>query len=802
MRLVQTLFGFAASLVAFGVLADAAPSYREPSNAIRAVLDAPGIPVRIVDPANRTLALVEVRRHPTLAEVSRPFVPFAGARLDPASNGPDKVGHISRLSLRELLDPRAPERVVALPEDGDFYGLEFSPDGRRFVLRRRTDQATELWAGDVAGASVRQVPGVRLVAAPRASIDWLSSDELVAVTVDRARGAVPAKAAVATAPLVKESYGRKSPEATYQDLLRNPFDEAIFDYYATGELTRIELATLAARVIGKPGVYAEVSVIGGGRGLMVERIVHPYSHAIPGSGFGRVVEVLDLEGKAVRPVGRIALRENVPIGGVVQGPRNFQASPLDDGALYWAEALDGGDPRRKVAQRDRLMRLDPPYDGAPREVLRTTHRLAGLQALSDGRAFVTEYDRDRVWVKTFLADLTRPGSEPQLLFDLSQRDRYNAPGSPQPRVLANGRRVIEVKDGQVLFFGVGAGPEGERPFVDRWQLAEGRKVRLFQSDASHYELPLLALDAGGERLLTQRESATEPPNLMLREGTSAPRALTSLPDPTPQLRAITRELVKFKRKDGVDLSFWLYRPAGLKPGEKRPTLLWAYPQEFTDATLAGQVSGSPNRFLVLSGLSPVNLVLDGFVVLDDVRMPVVGNPETVNNTFIDQITMNAEAAVAKAAELGVTDPARVAVGGHSYGAFMTANLLAHTDLFKTGIARSGAYNRTLTPFGFQAERRTLWEAPEAYLKLSPFLVAQKINEPILLIHGELDNNPGTFPEQSERLFAALSGVGGNVRFVKLPAESHGYAARESVGHVQWEMSEWLRKYLGEPRPAP
>jgi dipeptidyl aminopeptidase/acylaminoacyl peptidase len=365
-------------------------------------------------------------------------------------------------------------------------------------------------------------------------------------------------------------------------------------------------------------------------------------------------------------------------------------------------------------------------------------------------------------------------------------------------MLPNGRVAVRVADGQVLYAGPGASPAGDRPFLDRWSLAERAKKRLFQASATHYESVVRVLDPRGERFVTSRESRDEPPNLVLHDVGGGEARLTRYTDPTPQLRAIRRELVKFKRKDGVEQSFWLYQPAGQKPGERRPAFLWAYPMEYTDPALAGQVSGSPNRFEQIAGTSPLFLVLEGFVVLNDVTMPVVGDPEKVNDTFVEQITMNAEAAIAKAADLGVVDPARVAIGGHSYGAFMTVNLLAHTDLFKTGIARSGAYNRTLTPFGFQSERRMLWEAPSVYLKLSPFMVADQLKEPVLLIHGEADNNPGTFPEQSERLFAALAATGGNVRFVKLPAESHGYAARESVGHTLWEMSRWLTKYLGVP----
>jgi dipeptidyl aminopeptidase/acylaminoacyl peptidase len=373
------------------------------------------------------------------------------------------------------------------------------------------------------------------------------------------------------------------------------------------------------------------------------------------------------------------------------------------------------------------------------------------------------------------------------------------------RTLPNGQKVIQTgRDGTAIYMiGQGAGPRGERPFLDRLSLADGTTARLFQSDDRHYEQPLLLLDGG--KLLTLRESVSEPPNLMLRDSQQPQllQALTELKDGSPLLRRLRRELVTFKRSDGVELSFWLHLPPDLREGEKRPTLIWAYPLEFNDAAVAGQLSGSPNRFLSPTGISPQLLALDGFVVLADATMPVVGDSRSINDGFLEQISMNARAIIDKAESLGMVDTRRLAIGGHSYGAFMAVNLLAHTDLFKCGIARSGAYNRTLTPFGFQSERRSLWDARETYLKLSPLLFANEIREPLLLIHGEADGNSGTFPLQSERLFQALNGLGGKVRYVLLPHEVHGYSARESAGHTQWEMSQWLRSCLGDPRqPVP
>jgi dipeptidyl aminopeptidase/acylaminoacyl peptidase len=770
--------------------------YQQPPEAIRAVLDAKPLPLRVIDPTGTTLAILEMRRYPSIEQLSRPFLRLAGMRIDPASSGPQRVAHINRLALRALEDRAAPERVVTLPAEGDFYAFNFSPDGKRFTVLRRTSSGTELWLGDSATARASAVPGVALQNVDGAGIDWLDPHTIVARTVPASRSAPPT-VPVPTGPIVQESFGRKSPEPTFQDLLRSPLDAALYEHYATCELTRIDVPTASRRVLAPAAVYAGVTAFGDGKRLLVERIVKPYSYSVTHNGFARDVLVVNREGRVEKQLAPVALRENVPVQGVVQGPRNYGASALGDGRVFWLEALDEGDPRRKVPHRDRLMMLTPPYDGAPVEVVRLAQRVVDVQTLEDGRVLLTDFDRDRVWIRRMLVDPSKAGGEPFVLFDLSARDRYSDPGRPVTRPTPQGRNLVMLRDGKALFAGTGASTSGDRPFLDRWDLAAKTKERLFQADEAHYESVVRALDANGERFITSRESANDPPNLVLHDARGV-RTVTAFADPTPQVRAIRRELVKFKRKDGVDLSFWLYRPADQKPGERRPAFLWAYPLEYTDPALAGQVSGSPNRFEQFAGSSPLFLVLEGYVVLNDATMPVVGDPETVNNTFIDQITMNAEAAIAKASEMGVVDPARIAVGGHSYGAFMTANLLAHTDLFKTGIARSGAYNRTLTPFGFQSERRTLWEAPAAYTNLSPFMFADKLKEPILLIHGEADDNTGTYPEQSDRMFAALAGTGGNVRLVKLPAEAHGYAARESVGHTLWEMSTWLHKHLGDP----
>ena len=507
-----------------------------------------------------------------------------------------------------------------------------------------------------------------------------------------------------------------------------------------------------------------------------------------------------MDGQLVKRIASLPLANTVPILGVRTGPRVYDWKPTDPATVVWVEAMDGGDTRRPAPFRDRVMQLSAPFSGDASEIVRTEHRYVALQWIgATSLAFLEDNERNSRINRTYLIDAQQPGGARRLVRQLNERELYAHPGNPVMSTLRTGQRTVHLAGDFVFLAGIGSSPDGDRPFLDRLNVRTLASERLYRSVLDEYEEFVALAAADGTQYITRRESPTSPPNYWLRQTSGALTAITSYADPAPILRQITKQLVSYKRADGTQLSFTLYLPPGYQ-GERLPTVLWAYPLEFNTIDTAGQVSGSTKRFTTISGASHLFFALGGFAVLDNATMPVVGDPDTVNNTFIGQIVSSAQAAIEKAVSMGVTDPDRVGVAGHSYGAFMTANLLAHSDLFRAGIARSGAYNRTLTPFGFQSERRTLWEAPDTYLKMSPFLSAHLIKEPVLLIHGEADNNTGTFPIQSERMYAALRGNGATVRYVTLPHEAHGYIARESVEHTLAEMIAWFEKWVKGASP--
>jgi dipeptidyl aminopeptidase/acylaminoacyl peptidase len=557
--------------------------------------------------------------------------------------------------------------------------------------------------------------------------------------------------------------------------------------------------------VAESAIYTSFQPSPGGDLLLVTRLLEPFSYLVPAGSFAREITVRDLSGNTVKEVARLPAAENVPtgFGSVPTGVRSVQWRSDKDAMLVWVEALDGGDARAESERRDRVFLWDAPFEVEPKPIVDLGRRYAGITWIDDERAVVSESwwsDRTR---QMLLVNPSDPSVPTRTLFEWSYEDRYADPGRILTTTNTAGASVAQTLDGgrSILLTGTGASDEGNRPFLSSYVLETGETNELFRSAAPYYEFPVALLENGA--LITRRESNDEPPNYFRRESvTDSPAALTHFEHPYPDLASISKETISYERADGVSLTAVLYLPDGYAAEDgPLPTLVWAYPREFKSADAASQRSDSPYQFKSVSYWGAIPYVTQGYAVLDNAAMPIVGEQdEEPNDSFREQLVMSADAAIAEGAARGVVDPDRVAIGGHSYGAFMTANLLAHSDLFRAGIARSGAYNRTLTPFGFQSEERTYWEAPDTYNDMSPFMHADKIDEPILLIHGTADNNSGTFPIQSERLYAALKGHGKTARLVMLPAESHGYQARESLLHMMWETSRWLDEHVKQATP--
>lgn len=770
--------------------------YKLPPKEVIDIVNAPPPPRVSMSPTGEHILLADSEAMPSIAFMSQPLLRLAGTRILPKYNSRQVTAFVTGLTVKSVKDGST--RKIVLPEGAQLGSSRWSSDGKWIAFTRYVDTGIELWVAEVETGEAKALTGPVINATVSSGFTWLpGSSQLLAYTIMEKRGDPPKKPEIPAGPNIQESSGKFSKVWTYQDLLQTPYDEKLFKYYATSQIIEIDVVSGDSRKLAAPGVFLYADPSPDGKFLLVHEIKKPYSYSVPYRSFTHSLEIWDRDGNLIHILADLPVADEVPSRGVPTGPRSVEWRALKPATLVWVEALDDGNPEKDVPYRDIIMTLSAPFENKPGEVMKIKHRYAGISWLSiKGEALVTESDWKRRWRTTYLVNIDDPGKEAKKIFDLSTQDRYNDPGRPVSAVTRAGESILLQDKEWIYLSGSGASPRGDMPFLDKFNLKTMKKERLFQCSEGSYETFVDFVGESRKEIITRYESKTEPPNYYLVElKNKKRRALTDYKDPAPQLTGLKKQLIKYTREDGVELSGTLYLPPGYKEGERLPCVIWAYPREYSDPKVAGQIRGSPHRFTFFRGTSQLFFVTQGYVLLDGAQMPVVGDPKTMNDTFVDQIVSSLKAAIDKMDSMGVIDPKRVGVGGHSYGAFMTANLLAHSDLLAAGIARSGAYNRTLTPFGFQSERRTLWEAPDIYFKVSPFMHAHKINEPILLIHGEADNNSGTFPIQSRRLFHALKGHGATVRLVMLPNESHGYSARESVLHVLAEMIEWFDEYV-------
>ena len=797
------------SLTALGAEPDAA--YRTPSAPLAALVNAPASPAVSVSPDRKHLLLLERAEAPGIAELAQPELRLAGQRFNPYNNAATRGFTFTGLLLRTIANA-AERRVAGLPAGARIVHYAWAPGSRYIAFSLLRENGLELWVADSTNAKARRLTQPILNGVLADPFVWVDDATLALVRVPAGRGPAPLASRTPSGPVVQENLGKKVPARTYDGLLTNAHDEAVFEHYATAELNLVPLNGKLTP-LGPRGLISSFVASPDGQHLLVETLHRPFSYLVPAARFPKAIEVLDRTGRTKYRVADLPLNEGEAIGGVRPGPRQVAWRTDHSATLSWVQSIDRNtDPADEkkpatVRERDAWFTFAAPFKGAPVEQQRFQYRVIGVRWADDSLALVTESWQATRTVRLWRVAPGEPGGKRELLSERSSQDRYADPGTPVTTRNAAGRIVLQRSgDGSKIYLnGLGASPDGDRPFLDEFDLVAKQTHRLWRSAPPAYEEFVAFTDAKLNRVLTQRQSPTEPENYFIRAlDTGALTPLTSFANPHPQFAGVKKELIRYKRADGVALSGTLYLPPGYTPEQgPLPTLLWAYPREFLAAETAEQVNAAatPEKFARISVQGPLPFLLAGYAVLNDPAMPIInqkGKPG--NDTYIDQLTANAQAAIDELVRRGVTDPKRVGVGGHSYGAFMTANLLAHTRLFRAGIARSGAYNRTLTPYGFQSETRTFWQAPEVYAAMSPFNFAHKVKDPLLLIHGEADNNSGTFPIQTERFYNALKGQGATTRFTLLPHESHSYRARESLLHMLWEMETWLDLHVKAAPP--
>lgn len=802
MRNTRKITALLLLLFAFGfAIAQDASSYQLPPKDVADLLLAKPTPAVRIDSKGEWMLLSERNSYPTVEELGQPESRIAGLRLNPNNFSPSRQFFVNNFRLKNIKNNQE-FTITGLPANLLAGNASWSPSENKIAFTNTTGSRVDLYVIDLATKKATKINKQAVNTVLGTAFTWVDDNTILYKATTQPAANAPKRPITPKGPTIQQSLGKAAPSPTYQDLIKSPYDEQLFEFFATTQL--VQNKNGMETNIGKAGLISSFSLSPDKKYMMVRTIRKPFSYLVTSFGFPSTITITDLTGKVVKVLAELPSTEGTPSGydNTQNVPRGFDWRDDEAATITWAMPLDSGLIKKQVEFHDAVYALSAPFTGEAKELFKTKMRYSGTTWGDASLAMVTEVSRSRQLGRVSRYNSTSNSLE--LLYERNITDAYNNPGTPVLTKNKFDRPVIQTTDnGNKILMNntVGASAKGDLPFLAKFDLATKQNEILWRCQEGVFETVEDVLDANKLILLTRRESQKEVPNyyiknLMLR---IADRPITSFTNPYPQLEGVTKEKIKYKRADGVDLTGDLYLPKGYNKEKDGPlpVVMWAYPREFNSAADAAQIRGSKDRFTTLSWGTPIYYVTQGYAILENAEMPIVasGPDKKPNDNFVDQLKLNAEAAINKLVEMGVGDRNRMAVGGHSYGAFMTANLLAHTNLFKAGIARSGAYNRTLTPFGFQNEDRTYWQAPDLYHDMSPFSYADKIKTPILLIHGEADDNTGTYPINSERLFAAIKGNGGTVRFVFLPYEAHGYRGKENVLHMLWEQYQWLEKYV-------
>ena len=772
--------------------------YQTPSDEILELADVELAPGVQIDSKGEQMVLLYRNQYKSIQELSETEMRLGGLRINPVTNIGSRTNYITNIKVKKVEDKDATQ-VSGLPENARLSGFSWSPDESMIACLNTTATGVEVWVLHVEKAMVTKLTPAGVNANMGSTINWFKDNKSLLVKMlpaDR-KSLINTASAVPTGPTVSVSDGAKAQNRTYQDLLKTPNDEFNFEQLARSEIKKVSIDGNIQDYL-PADMYRGISFSPDGNFVMITKIKRPFSYIVPYSRFPNESNMYTSAGKMIKTVNDVPLDEVRPKGfmSTRMGKRNMTWRGDRPATLVWAEALDQGDPAVEVDFRDAVYELNAPFNGQPKVILKTKQRFSGIQWGDDNHAVAYDYWWNTRNLKTYLFNPSN--AEAKVISDRNYQDVYSDPGNFVSSKNEFGRYTLTMNGDKLYLMGDGYSKEGQFPFIDEYSIKTAKTKRLYQSEyTDKLENLNSAIDMKKGEILVRIESKKEYPNYYIRNiKKNSLTAITDFENPFKSLEEVDKRVISYKRDDGLNLDGTLYLPLDYKEGEKYPMILWAYPREYKDKASASQSTSNPNEFVYPYWGSPIYWVTKGYVVLDDAAFPIVGEgEEEPNDSFRTQLVANGKAAIDAVDNLGYIDREKVAVGGHSYGAFMTANLLSHSNLFAAGIARSGAYNRTLTPFGFQSEERSYWEAPEIYYNMSPFMHADKMKTPLLLIHGVADNNSGTYPLQSERYFNALKGLGAPVRLVMLPKESHGYRAKESIMHMLWEQDQWLDKHV-------
>jgi dipeptidyl aminopeptidase/acylaminoacyl peptidase len=778
--------------------------YQKPDAVVDRILHSDTFSIPIFNQQKTALIKRFAEEMPPIRYVARPQLKLAGERFNPENYTGISNYYFKRLAYFDLQKKK--EQTIPFPKEAILRETLWSPDGKHLAVSVEKEDGQEVWLVKIPSLKIKKIQGVQLNAILDRTMEWIGNDQLfLRVRTEKQIGAVQKEKETPVGPVIQESGGVVSQNRTHPDLIKSAQDERVFAEAISSQLLIYDLKSGKKKKVGKAGLFGRASLSPNQKWLIVDTFTLPFSKSVPLGLFAKKTEIWNLSAKVVHTFPDSPAFENLPIQGVRTGARSIQWIQSEPETLIFAEALDQGDWAVKVEHRDELFRLKISAKPGKREsFFKCKNRFAGFTCLNEPNSYlITDYERDTEWVTTFWHHLASKEWITKTVFSLNENDSYADPGNEVMIRNAMGRPVIAIQESDgvksIFLNGAGATPEGERPFLRKFNLETLETRELFRSVGGSYERFFAFTDESFTEILTSYESQKESPRFYARKlGAEKPTLLYADPNPYAILSRVRKEVITYERADGAKLSGILYYPLDYVEGKKYPAIIQGYPLEYTDASTAGQVRGSQDKFSTPFREDMIYNTLRGYFLLDEAQMPIIGHPETKNDQFIEQLVSSAKAAVDTLVARGLVDEKRVGIVGHSYGAYMVANLLTHSDLFATGVAKSGAYNRTLTPFGFQGERRPLWKAKDVYLKMSPFLVADQMKKPILLIHGMEDNNTGTFTMQSERYFEALKGQGAHARLVLLPEESHGYASIESIEHTLYEIFTWFDRYLKNP----